>query len=82
MRFCVAVKYAALFLTYAELGDKFIPLPRYHSDGDSKHGVALRRMVGLGCNTCSTTDMKVAVEGRAHRAVGACSALGNTGVRS
>ena len=83
MRFCVAIKYGALLFVYAALGDKFIPLPGYHSGGDYTHGVALRRMVGLGCNTRNTTDMKVAVEGRAHRAVGAClEFLANKRVRS
>ena len=65
------------------MGVKFIiPLSRYHSCGDYKHGVALLRLVGLGCSTCGTTFVKVAVEGRERRAVGACLVLSITGVRS
>ena len=30
----VAIKYDALLFVYAALGDKFIPLPTYHSCGD------------------------------------------------
>ena len=71
--FNLAIKYGAKFI---------IPLLRYHSCGDFKHGVALLRLVRLGCGTCGTTFMKVAVEGRAYRGVGACSVLCITGVHS
>ena len=69
---CAAFKYGVLLSAYAALGVKFIPLPRYHSCGDYKHGAALPRLVGLGCSACNTSVMKVAVERRARRAVGGC----------
>ena len=81
--FEVAIKYGAFLFGYGALGVKFIILlSRYHSCGDYKHGVALLRLVGLGCSTCGTTFVKVAVEGRERRAVGACLVLSITGVRS
>ena len=80
--FYVAIEYGAFLFGYGALGVKFVSLPRYHSCGDYKHGVALLRLGGLGCSTCSVTVMKVAVEGRARLAVGACLVLDTTGMRS
>ena len=76
-----AIKCGALLFAYPALGDKFIPLRRYYSCDDYQYGVALPRLVGLDCSTCNTTDMKVAVGGRARPAVSACLVPGNTGVR-
>ena len=73
--FFVAIKCGDFIFAYGALGVTFIPLPRYHRCGDYKHGVALPRLVGLGCSTCSATTLEVAVKGRARRAVGACLVL-------
>ena len=73
--FYAAIKYNALLIACKELGVKFIPLPRYHSCGDNKHGVALPRLVSLCCITSNTTDMNVAVKDRARQAAGACLVL-------
>ena len=43
----LAIRYGALLFAYAALGVKFIPLPRYHSYGDYKYGVAFPRLAGL-----------------------------------
>ena len=80
--FNVPIKHGVLIFAYAALSDKFVPLGRYHRCGDYKHGVALPRLVGSGFSTFNTIDIKVAVEGRALRTVGACMVVGNTGVRS
>ena len=67
----IAIKCSAFLFAYGALRVKLIPLPRYHSCRDYKHGVILPRLVGLGCSTCSTTAMKVSLKGRARRAVDA-----------